>query len=426
MRITLRRIGAVSAGFLQTAVLVVMACALSLTSEQASATPVFKTLYSFQDGGGPQATVVRDSAGNLYGTAFGGNSVYEFTKDGTEKVLYTFCGFCTDGSLPAANLIIDQQGNLYGTTTFSSGAGGGTVFKLEPRHGTWKFVLLHAFCSRPLCEDGAIPVRGLTYQGMSSGAPYDGVSPLYGATYEGGANNEGVVYQLTFSPGDKKPKQKTIYSFCSMTNCSDGALPLGDLLVDDVGNLYGTTSTGGDFSNRGGVVFELSPKGKQFRQRVLYTFCQLANCADGQYPSASFAMDEKGRLFGTTQAGGDNGHGAVFELQPHGRSYRESVLYSFCPAGGSCVDGDVPEGVITNASGDLFGTTLRGGANGNGVVFRVHGAAQTVLHTFCAAGDCSDGASPVGGLMSDGLGNLLGTTQTGGSSGQGTLYELTP
>src|SRR6185437_9606606 len=101
-------------------------------------------------------------------------------------------------------------------------------------------------------------------------------------------------------------------------------------------NLYGTTSMGGDFFNRGGVVFELSPKGNKFRQRVLYTFCQLANCADGQYPSGSFAMDEKGRLFGTTQAGGDNGHGAVFELQPHGRSYVESVLYSFCPDGGGC------------------------------------------------------------------------------------------
>lgn len=411
--------------------------ALFMSPTSAFADPAFATLYPFcsvsncADGSGPQSGAIRDPAGNLFGVTFGGGqygggAVYELSAAGTERVLYSFCSYCADGLLPASTLVLDVNGDLYGTTTFSSGAGGGTVFELIPnaRRTKWKFALLYAFCSQPSCIDGGLPIGGLTYQGAQSGALYDGASPLYGATLYGGSGNDGVAYQLAFGFGKKKPKEKVIHSFCSKTACSDGYSPNGGLTMDGGGNLYGVTSVGGGTNS--GVVFRLSPKNNGFVETVLYDFCAAANCADGQFPVGVPAMDANGNLFGTTQAGGAYGQGTVYKLAPHGRNSQESVLYSFCSGGGSCADGYDPQGVIVDAAGDLFGTTLRGGANSQGTLFEVQRTTQTVLHSFCAPTDCSDGGSPTGGLIFDESGNLFGTTQTGGSNFAGTVYELTP
>ena len=191
---------AVVIGYSIIVTLLAMMCALSPTSEQASAKPVFKTLYSFPDGGGPQATVVRDSAGNLYGTAFGGNLVYEFTRDGTEKVIYTFCGYCRDGSLPGANLIIDQQGNLYGTT--SAGAvngdtavnrGDGTVFKIT---AAGKLTTLAQFAEAPYGRDPEAPlIRAAN-------------NDLFGLANTGGSKGYGVIFSRSSSG-----TFKVIYNF---------------------------------------------------------------------------------------------------------------------------------------------------------------------------------------------------------------------
>jgi uncharacterized repeat protein (TIGR03803 family) len=161
--------------------------------------------------------------------------------------------------------------------------------------------------------------------------------------------------------------EKVLYSFCPpKSGCADGAYPGGGLARDANGNLYGTTDSGG--ANEFGAVFEVTPDG---REKVLHSFCPPnSGCSDGKYPSqAGLVRDAKGNLYGTTPSGGANGFGVVFETSPAGK---ETVLYSFCPANSGCSDGEGPiAGVVRDANGNLYGTTLLGGANGFGVVFQV-------------------------------------------------------
>jgi len=170
--------------------------------------------------------------------------------------------------------------------------GGGVVFKLAP-DGTE--AVLHRFCSQSGCADGEHPHAGLVL---------DTAGNLYGTTYYGGSNvyNGGVVFKLAADG-----TETVLYNFCSQSGCTDGAEPVGGLVIDAAGTLYGTTSAGG--ASGGGVVFKLAPDGTE---TVLYNFCSQSGCADGAEPWAGLVTDTAGNLYGTTVGGGDYGGGVVF------------------------------------------------------------------------------------------------------------------
>ena len=361
----------------------------------------------------------------------------------TYVVLHLFCPTrgCPDGQNPVGKLVVDTQGNLYGVTT-AGGSGHGTAFKLSPG-SPWQLTTIHSFCGRAGCADGGLPDAGLTYVGAASGALYDGTSPLYGTTLQGGnSRGEGTIFKLI--PKQGRFVERVIYKFCSLANCADGYLPTASLLADTSGNLYGTTTAGGT-SNRG-TVFELSRTAKkQWSQTVLYSFCLQNNCTDGAVPETELLMDSSGNLFGTTGDGGSGAHcpdtggcGTAFKIVPNGATSTESVLYNFCSAS-DCADGDAPfsAGFVMDGSGNLFSTTAGGGGNdgdpvnrGGGTVYQLNGTEQ-VIYAFCAQSGCTDGWSPAGSLIRDSSGNLFGVTQQGGTGegangGAGTVFELSP
>jgi uncharacterized repeat protein (TIGR03803 family) len=229
-------------------------------------------------------------------------------------------------------------------------------------------------------------------------------------------------------------KESVLYSFCAQYNCNDGEFPQAGLLLDQKGNLYGTTSTGGPYDECGnhggegcGLVFKLGPKGKE---TVLYDFCERGYpCTDGYNPAAGLVFDEKGNLYGTTRSGGAYGAGVVFRLTPEGK---ETVLYSFC-AQSKCADGYYPAaGLVFDQKGNLYGTAEYGGAYNGGVVFKLTPRGKyAVLHSFCSQSGCTDGEYPAAGLVFDLKGNLYGTTAGGGASNCdgstcGVVFKLTP
>jgi hypothetical protein len=192
------------------------------------------------------------------------------------------------------------------------------------------------------------------------------------------------------------------------------------------------------------VVFQLTPDstGTVWTETVLYSFCSQAGCADGKNPSAGLIMDASGNLYGTTNAGGNTSTsgGTVFQLTPDstGTAWTETVLHSFCSQT-ACGDGSFPTGdLIMDASGNLYGTTARGGGFGRqGLVFQLTPDStgtvwtETVLYSFCRQTNCADGAGPIAGLLMDASGNLYGTTNTGGNfnnkcagQGCGTVFKI--
>ena len=348
------------------------------------------------------------------------------------KTLHKFTGG-KDGGAPYASLIFDQAGNLYGTTTFggnlscNSGYGCGVVFKLAPKAGGgWTESVLYRFNGG---IDGGFPYAGLIF---------DQAGNLYGTTSLGGnlscgylGSGCGVVFTLTPN-SDGSWTESVLYSF---TGGSDGENPQSSLIFDSLGNLYGTTPEGG--AGGRGTVFELAPKvGGGWEESVLYTFCPGAKCADGEDPLASLIFDQAGNLYGTTYAGGNsNNKGTVFTLTPNsGGSWSESVLYSFCPTK-PCRDGNNPyAGLTLDPAGNLYSTTLSGGASGKGAVFKLAPTSggswsESVLYSFSGG---EDGGGPIAGLVLDTAGNLYGSGYFGGIVdpscvvGCGIVFKLAP
>jgi uncharacterized repeat protein (TIGR03803 family) len=339
----------------------------------------YTALYTFTGGANPNG-VILDPAGNLYGTTSGGGTVgagvaYKLDTTGLYTVLYNFTGEA-DGSSPSS-LIRDSAGNLYGTTSGGGSApspsGYGVVFKLDPTNG-YHYKLLFTFTD----GDGANP---------SGGVIRDLTGNLYGTTVNGGARGLGTVYKL-----DAKGEETLLYSFPDPTDGSDPAAPL---ILDPVGNLYGTTD--GDGAGDAGIVYKLDPAGQE---TVLYGF------TDGS-PTGSLALDSAGNLYG---AAGE----VVYKLDPAGNY---TALYTF--TGGA--DGANPTGVIIDPAGNLYGATSKGGTAGAGVVFKLNTAGQeTVLYTFTGG---ADGANPTGVII-DPAGNLYGTTSKGGTARAGVVFKL--
>jgi uncharacterized repeat protein (TIGR03803 family) len=246
----------------------------------------------------------------------------------------------------------------------------------------------------------------------------------------------------------------TLVSFCALTNCADGAFPLAGLIADASGNLFGTTEHGGVGGENlpgdpgAGTVFEIAKTTNGYARMptILVSFCALANCADGAQPFAGLLADANGNLFGTTAGGGANSRGTVFEIAKTTNGYASipTTLVSFCALAPNCANGAFPlAGLIADASGNLFGTTLRGGDGNNGpiqgfgggTVFEIakttngYASIPTTLVNFCAVGtangDCTDGQEPDrAGLLIDANGNLFGTTSLGGANNAGTVFEL--
>lgn len=249
----------------------------------------------------------------------------------------------------------------------------------------------------------------------------DQAGNFFGTTSTGG-QGVGTVFELERKPGGSL-KFKTLYRFCTQGIC--GHNPNGPLVIDTAGNLYGTAS------NR---VFELSPGGKRglWTEKLIHGFCSQQNCTDGNGPvggltyagaSSGVPYDGVSPLYGVTGGGGANNAGTVFELINNTGAWSESVLYSFCSQGGDkCTDGKLPiSSLIVDAFGDLFGTALEGGGKKQaGVAFELSpndGAWNyTSIYSFCSLTNCADGKAPDGPLTLDGAGTLLGITAAGGAT----------
>jgi uncharacterized repeat protein (TIGR03803 family) len=379
----------------------------------------------------PYGGLVSDTSGNLYGTTNKGGTgvgeVYELSPPAaaggawTQTVLFKFTGGARGGN-PYAGLIIDTKGNLYGTTLKGGVNGNGVAFELSPpaiAGGSWTETVLHKF-------DG----------GAGGSAPYGGLltdksGNLFGtASAGGGVPNAGVVYEL--SPpaiAGGSWTQQVLYSF---SGGADGSGPMSALISDAAGNLFGTTSAGGLAGGgltANGVVFELAPPaiaGGSWTKSTLYAF---AGTPDGSGPQAALVADSKGNLYGTTLNGGAGKTGSAFELSPPavvGGAWTEKVIRSFMAGSGAFPHA----AMIMDTSGALYGTTAKGGTGGKGVVFKLSPPAiaggkwtETVLYKFLGG---ADGGAPYSAVLSDGKGDVFGTTTKGGINNNGVVYEILP
>jgi uncharacterized repeat protein (TIGR03803 family) len=346
-----------------------------------------KILYSFKggdDGRAPESNLIFDAAGNLYGATVDGGkgrncsvrqagcgTIFKLSPKGdgtwTGSVLYSFQG-SPDGAYPSGNLVFDTAGTLYGTTqgsgtgTGNCGISGcGTVFELTPKSGGgWTESVLYSFQGG---NDGGVPWGGVIF---------DPAGSLYGTTFYGGGSpyctlSCGTVFQLKRVGGHWK--ETVLYAFQGGGN---GDIPLGGVVIDPAGNLYGTLAGGG---NDGGAVFELRHKGGRWKEHMLYNFCSLDNCADGFGPEAGLSVDQTGNLYGTTLTGGTGkcpasgtSCGTLFKLVPTKSGWQETVLHNF----GNGVDGFWPDSVVIfDAKGNIYGTTEGGGTAIDGTVYQV-------------------------------------------------------
>ena len=302
-------------------------------------------LYTFtggSDGGEPLAGLLRDAAGNLYGTTFAGGAsgngvVFKLSKSGKETVLHSFAGGSSDGAHPWGSLIQDAEGNFYGTTFGGGASNWGTVYKLS-KGG--KETILHTFTGGS--SDGEFPYYTSLLMDTSG--------TLYGITAQGGTSNRGVVYKLS-----KSGRLKVLHSFIGGT--TDGCFPYGTLAIDTEGNFYGTTYKCG--SANAGIVWKLSPKGAE---TVLHTF--VGGSSDGAYPYAGLIVDAEGNFYGDTAYGGSSNAGTVYKLNKKGAV---KVLHSFTGA-----DGESPiGGLVWDTSGNLYGTAYEGGDDGYGTAWKL-------------------------------------------------------
>jgi len=387
------------------------------------------------DGQQPRAGLTGDGAGNYYGTttgggAYQGGAVFRFSFDGAHwkyTRLHSFCRKkpgCTDGYFPQAGVVIDTSGNLYGLTSNGGPTNHGTLYKLSFVSGHSKFRVLHNFCTQTDCKDGAEPFfSGLAYQGQHSGALYDGSTPLYGTTNIGGAHNEGTVF--SFMPDAGNGHYDIVYNFCRRPECTDGAEPYSGVSVDAMGRLYGAALGG---MMHVGVVYRLEQSGGHWTDTVLHDFCSDFDgsiCQDGMMPVAAPLIDAAGDLLGTTAGDNDHDHGIVYKIALGGAHPKFTKLHSFC-ALSHCNDGAVvTSGLTMDASGNLFGVTLQGGYHDCGTLFELGGAKHQTFATLRTFHPRS-GAAPLGALALGPSGELIGTLSEGGRNSGGVVFSLTP
>ncbi len=245
----------------------------------------------------------------------------------------------------------------------------------------------------------------------NQGLAIDAKGNLYGGDTLGGNDGEGEIFKLSPN-GDGTFSESSIYSFPGI---SQPGGPNGDLLLDSKGNIYGTTIGNGNGGEE--VAFELQNTANGYQYETLYTFCSLQNCVDGLYPKDGLVADAAGNLYGTTYGGGANQAGTVYELTRKNGKWSETVLHSFDGADGNFVS----VRLTIDAEGNLYGTTPVGGSSNNGTAFEV--SAKGVFSTLYSF-DGTGGANPFGSPTLDAAGELLGTTDAGGAFNGGTVYAL--
>ncbi len=305
---------------------------------------------------------------------------------------------------PYANVTQGLDGNLYGTTAYGGTNARGTVYQLTPG-GTLK--VIYNFCSLASCADGSAPQAPLVFGADGN---------LYGTTLFGGTGTAscgsgcGTVFKLT-----TKGVLTTLHNFCSVAPCDDGSQPSSGLVQGTDGSFFGVTSAAGG-SYLQGTVYRITPKGAL---TTLYAFCIQSGCADGESPRAGLIQGTNGRFYGTTESGGANGYGEIFEITPAGKL---TVLHSF--------DGTDGEGSFSSllqaSNGEFYGTTQTGGStecglNLCGTVYKMNLAGMfNTLVDFTG----TNGSNPEGALVEGGDGYLYGITSGGGSNGNGTFFKM--
>jgi uncharacterized repeat protein (TIGR03803 family) len=332
-----------------------------------------------------------------------------------EIVLHSFKS--KEGASPMLGLIFDSSGNLYGVAGEEGASRNGAVFELARSGSNWTEKTLHSFTG---ASDGGTPRGTLVF---------DQIGNLYGATKLGGANGVGVVYELTKSASGTW-SETVLHNFGAV---KDGQYPVGNLIFDSAGNLYGVTEGGGAYGNGmqnvGGTAYKLAPPTKSgggWTETVIHSF---GNGTDGISPRANLVLDKVGNLYGTTMLGGASSGGTVFEISPQTKGgWKETVLYNFLSV---AFDGYQPvSGLIFDSSGNLYGTTSRGGGwgggTGGGLVFELSPSmggtwTQTQLCNFEISFDSS--SLLYSNLTFDNAGNLYGATLQG--SGVGSIFEVT-
>jgi uncharacterized repeat protein (TIGR03803 family) len=378
-------------------------------------------IYSFGGGSDGEYTdteLVRDSAGNLYGTSvqggtFGGGTVFQLSPSGsgwTHTVLYNFTGG-TDGGEPYKGVTLDAHGNLYGTAVTGGGGscegGCGVTYKLSRNGGAWTQTVIHEFTGG---NDGSGPGSPVTI---------DQHGNVYGTTPTGGANGVGVVYEIKPGAGGSW-NLVVLHTFTGGTDGLGGSA--SRLLLDAAGNLYGVNTVGG--ANGFGNVFELSPSSGSWKLTTLYSF---KDQPDGASPYGGVIFDKSGNLYGTTYYAGAHDFGTVYKLAHNQNSWTESVLYSF--KGGP--DGNSPISTLaSDAQGNFYGTSSDGGSTqcGCGTIFKISpstggGWTESVVYRFTGA---PKPGFAYNGMVPDGKESFYGATVHGGTGNDGAIYKFTP
>ncbi len=377
---------------------------------------IYSTLASFGAPGGylPEHTsLAQGRDGAIYGTVTTGGAtttngmVFKITPSGAFTDLYNFCVQqlpCGDGAGPNG-LILGTDGDFYGTTSAGGAYNAGTIFKITP---AGKLTTLYSFCAEGFpCPNGANSFSALV-QGADD--------TLYGVTFYGGVNLPtcggngcGTIFKFTRSGTFSK-----LYSFCSQSGCTDGALPEAALAVDLDQNLYGAAEYAG--VNDGGTLFRITPAGQY---NVLHSFCAGGSpCSDGASPFAGLILGLGGEMFGTTIDGGlYPGAGTVFKITPGGKL---TTLYDLCPQGDPCPDGYAPfMGLARSADGNLYGSTTWGAALYGTLFELTPKGVFTTLHIFSSTEGYSNSA-----LLQSTTGKFFGTTLIAGQNASGTIFSL--
>lgn len=351
--------------------------------------------------------------GAFYGTtALGGNSgdgtAFRTTSAGTIRT-----AAMTGNSAPESGMVLATNQGFYGTSADGGTYGHGSVFTITPPRA---LTTLYSFCATGLpCADGEAPNFGLV-EGIDGN--YYGTTAIGGTESDLCPNGCGTIFKIT-----PAGTLVTLYRFCSVGACLDGAIPYASLVLGIDGSFYGTTETGGNSSECEevgcGTVFKITPTGS------LITLYRFGGGADGYLPSAGLIQASDGNFYGTTHSGGANfGEGTVFRITPEGLL---KTLYTFC-ASGSCADGGYPTAALVQGTdGDLYGSTTFGGGTDFGTIFKI--TTQEVLTTLHSFGN-TDGANPESALVQATTGRFYGVTQDGGNldcnspTGCGTVFAL--
>jgi uncharacterized repeat protein (TIGR03803 family) len=387
--------------------LVCVFCALAVTG---SAAQTITTIVSFTQGTGPgNVPLVQGFNGDFYATGQeDGGKVLEITPGGELTTIYSFCSQpdCADGMFPYAGLVQATNGDLYGTTVNGGTTGNGTIFQITPGG---KLTTLHTFCnqrnSKGYCLDGF---------GLFSGLVQGTNENFYGVTQVGGTYNYGTVFEIT-----AEGKLTTLHSF----DFNDGSDPSG-LVQATNGNFYGTTAEGGSYNS--GTVFEITPEGKR---TTLHNFhitdgryaMGLVQATNGNFygTTGGGGSHNHGTVFEVTPGGKlTTLHSFCSQTTSEGR-------FIICLDGIEANASVVNVGLVQATDGNIYGTTQGGGANNGGTIFQItpEGDFNTV-YSFCSQSSCIEGEYPAAGLVQATDGNLYGTTDNGGTDDYGTFYSL--